>query len=488
MIARIPQDFLVAIATERGVSDAELEALSLALDGQSTKAIASQLGISAIAVRKRLGEVYKKFNIAGTGPGKLTEFKHQLLFQYQRRQLVDNSQSFDAVAPSLGDTTRYRDGDEPSDISAFYGRTEELATQLSGLSLEDAKKIILSANSLSGPESNSLELIELYERNPLALKIVAMTLKDSFKGDFERFWQRHLSVISSIFKDFINNLEIDLGLGSNILSCLAVKSQPVSLSELQANLVESVDFSELASALKFFVQQSFIIENKDDKNVSKFTLKSQTIKDVTNQVIAKYLNQLGHQKYLEGEFITAKYYLILAIEFKPDFDAAHYNLGSTYEKLEDLPRARIHYQIAAKYNTRAADAAINNLARLEILKGDCTAAVDLVLASLDRVKDDTVKSALHKNLGWVYFLQKRYLEAEECLQKAIELDSDRAAPYCLLAQVQEAQGNEQSALASWENCLKYDSSDTRPKGSAWRVPELDVWQAQARQRLNAVGG
>ena len=66
MTTPIPQNFVQTIAKQRGVTDAELETVFMALDGQSTAAIATKLGISDIAVRKRLGEVYKKFQIGGT--------------------------------------------------------------------------------------------------------------------------------------------------------------------------------------------------------------------------------------------------------------------------------------------------------------------------------------------------------------------------------------------------------------------------------------
>ncbi|MEQ9355736.1 hypothetical protein [Coleofasciculus chthonoplastes] len=59
--------------------------------------------------------------------------------------------------------------------------------------------------------------------------------------------------------------------------------------------------------------------------------------------------------------------------------------------------------------------------------------------------------------------------------------------YCLLAQVQDIQGDEESALASWANCLTYDTRDKRRKEVAWRSPELDFWQFQARERLKPVG-
>ncbi|GJD22829.1 hypothetical protein RIVM261_077850 [Rivularia sp. IAM M-261] len=39
---------------------------------------------------------------------------------------------------------------------------------------------------------------------------------------------------------------------------------------------------------------------------------------------------------------------------------------------------------------------------------------------------------------------------------SLKLDSSRALTHCLLTKVQEAQGEKQGTLASWQNCLKSD--------------------------------
>ncbi len=107
----IPQESLKALARQRGVSEVEFDTLLLALDGMSTDAIAKHLGISAIAVRKRLGEVYRKFEIGGSGPGKLAELKRILTSLSQVREVI---------------ATPRQDWGEAPDVSVFYGRTEEL--------------------------------------------------------------------------------------------------------------------------------------------------------------------------------------------------------------------------------------------------------------------------------------------------------------------------------------------------------------------------
>ncbi len=85
MEAHVPQDFIAAILSEKGATAAERETALLALGGRSNADIARELGLSDIAVRKRLGEVYKKLEIEGKGPGKLSALQHKLERLYQGR-------------------------------------------------------------------------------------------------------------------------------------------------------------------------------------------------------------------------------------------------------------------------------------------------------------------------------------------------------------------------------------------------------------------
>jgi tetratricopeptide (TPR) repeat protein len=359
------------------------------------------------------------------------------------------------------------------------------------------------------------ELIHLYGGNPLALKIVSTIIQELFAGDVAQFIQANALVVGDVLGKILEgHFERLSDLETNIMFWLALESQPVSPLDLQANMVFSGELSDLITALGSLLRRS-LIEKPTDPGVASFTLQPVVRKYVTNKFIeqvykiigaekeiresedvekiqapisdsqvAKYLNQLGHKKYLDGELSSAKYYLRWAIGFNSDLAAAHYNLGATYERLEDLPSARTHYQIAASYNNRAAHAAIGNLARLEILSGKIDAAVDLIVPILEQVKDDVVKAALHKNLGWAYLLQNRYDEAEYHLLLSIELNNFHAPAHCILAQVKEAKRDKQEAIALWENCLSYDFSDKKPEGASWRLPELEAWKVTARQRIS----
>lgn len=148
MSNQIPQEFLVEIANKHEVSEGELYTLSLALKGQPNAVIAETLGITNAAVRKRLGEVYRKFGITGSGPGKLVEFKQILASKYQQ-----NQQHYLTTAPR-------QDWGEAPDLSNFYGRTEELATLEQWIVKEHCRLVALLGMPGIGKTSVAVKLAQ----------------------------------------------------------------------------------------------------------------------------------------------------------------------------------------------------------------------------------------------------------------------------------------------------------------------------------------
>ncbi|GAA6619646.1 tetratricopeptide repeat protein [Scytonema sp. NUACC26] len=195
--------------------------------------------------------------------------------------------------------------------------------------------------------------------------------------------------------------------------------------------------------------------------------------------IATFYNKWGWENYREREYNSAQGNYEMALKLNPNYAEAHFNLGRLYEDLQDSERARSEYHLAIKGNL---DKAYNNLARLYITNKKnpkYDEAVALLQKGLQVVKNDSIKYNLNKNLGWVRFEQKRYTDAKAPLQEAISLGSKRAAAYCLLAKVLDAQEAKKNALTQWENCLKYASSG--------RSHEEDRWIDEARKRLNTEG-
>lgn len=272
------------------------------------------------------------------------------------------------------------------------------------------------------------------------------------------------------------------------LVTLVAKYKPELLSEHQPQVTQQATVTESeevddANVTEFILQ---LLSNKQPVNdeFSKFILRF-NFNEQEKKQMPKALNKIGYEYYLNSDFHTALSYLKMAIDLKPDFGSAHYNLGATYEKLDDWNQACEHYKIAMQYQNRAGDAAMNNLARLEILQGNHVAAIEMIEPILSRVKDNTVKAALHKNLGWAYFQQNCYAQAKQHLLISLELEIDYAPAYGLLAQVQEAQGDKQGAILSWNNFLEAYNHDQQLNRVRWKLPELEVWKLNAMRNVNS---
>lgn len=190
-----------------------------------------------------------------------------------------------------------------------------------------------------------------------------------------------------------------------------------------------------------------------------------------NQDVDTY-NNLAFVCQLLNEFECVTNNYEKALKLKPDSWSGHYGLGTFYDDQGKKDLAEQQYQLAIKSNSQAIPV-INNLSRLKNLKGDYNAAITLALQGLQETKEPKLQAALYKNLGWAKLQQKKLGQAKEYLEKAGELDPQRADTYCLLAQVQEALGDNDNSWLNWEACLILDS----------KVPEVFRWRGDVLQRI-----
>ncbi|MBC6479085.1 MAG: NACHT domain-containing protein [Hormoscilla sp. GM7CHS1pb] len=455
----IPKDFLKAVATERSVSKTELEVLFRALDGQSTEAIASGLKVKPEAVRKRLGEVYKKFHIPGAGPGKLAKLQKILVDLYQQNA---SESIVPAGARTKVLTANRVDWDSAPDVSSFYGRAPELATLeqwivsdrcrlvallgmggigktslavriaqqiqdkfeyviwrslrhapplkdllldlllaqnkavpkledideliseaierfgtyrcllvldnletilqskelvgqyrpgyedygellrrfaeaphnscllltsqekpkkiaqlegdvlpvrslfLTGLKEPDAKQI-LQAKGLSGEVKWKI-LMQLYRGNPLALKIVATTIRELFNGNVAQFLKHKMLVFGDIQDLLDEPLSRLSDLEQEIIYWLAIERQPISLERLRADMMLPEVVRELLEALGSLGRRS-LLETSTEADESLFTLQPTVMEYVTNQFIervaAEICELIEHQQIAQTQLFKS---------------------------------------------------------------------------------------------------------------------------------------------------------------------------------------
>ncbi|MBD2447321.1 hypothetical protein H6G76_09095 [Nostoc sp. FACHB-152] len=146
-MSEIPEQVLLALAQKRSLSIREQEVFLYAVEGKSPNAIAKEIGISAEAVRKRLSEVYKKFEVSGAGPGKLTKLQQVIISDYQASSLTTERVS-----------EQKRDWGEAPGICFFYGRTGELSQLTQWLVKDKCQLVAILGMGGIGKTSLSVKL------------------------------------------------------------------------------------------------------------------------------------------------------------------------------------------------------------------------------------------------------------------------------------------------------------------------------------------
>ncbi|MGK7945295.1 MAG: NB-ARC domain-containing protein [Microcystaceae cyanobacterium] len=135
----ISPKFLDTFARDYGLSHSQVEVLPLVLQRESPRAIADTIGVSDVAVRKRLSGVYDKVGIEGKGPVKFAQLQKCLLSLCNTNQAsLESSQSEEkAVETRLSST----DWSDAPDISRCTGRSQEL-TLLSDWTIEQQCRLV----------------------------------------------------------------------------------------------------------------------------------------------------------------------------------------------------------------------------------------------------------------------------------------------------------------------------------------------------------
>jgi WD40 repeat protein len=213
----------------------------------------------------------------------LAEQIQQLLGQLQRQRcllILDNVESilcsgrqtgvyrcgyenYGDLLRQLGDTKHHStvlltSREKPKEIAALEGPLLPIRSlKLQGLQLTAGTEI-LRTKGLAGRSDEQKQLIECYQGNPLALKMVATSVQELFGGDVAAF----LAQDSPIFSDLrhLLNQQFDRldPIEHQIMDWLAINREAVTLATLQDDMVPTVPPGTLLDALKSLCQRSLI--------------------------------------------------------------------------------------------------------------------------------------------------------------------------------------------------------------------------------------
>lgn len=175
--------------------------------------------------------------------------------------------------------------EKPEELALLEGETLPVhLLQLTGLQQVEGWEI-LKAKGVFGTEAEINKIIDYYRGNPLALKIIATSIKELFAGDIFEF----ISQSTTVFKGIRQLLEQQFNRLSDIekqtLYWLAINQEPISIAELQDDFIPSVARQSLLEALESLSRRCLIEQSKDNNCASKFTLQPVVMEYVTDCLV-----------------------------------------------------------------------------------------------------------------------------------------------------------------------------------------------------------
>ncbi len=132
--------------------------------------------------------------------------------------------------------------EKPKSIEFLEHRSGKVKSlMIKGLDNLAAKKIFI-AEGFIGSESRLIELINLYQNNPLKLKIVAEIIQEVFNGNIVKFLEKATIDFDDIYELLNAHFERLSDLEKNIMYFIVNAEQAVSLDELRNKFPEGGSF------------------------------------------------------------------------------------------------------------------------------------------------------------------------------------------------------------------------------------------------------
>ncbi len=160
--------------------------------------------------------------------------------------------------------------------------------QIKGLNVEEGQAICKLKGTLSGTEEEWQRLVERYDGNPLALKIVSTTVQELFDSDIAEFLHQGTVVFDDLGELLDQQFNRLSELEQTILYWLAIKREPTSLQGLDGYIVASPSKRELLEAVKSLGRRSLI-----EKYGSSFSLQPVVMEYVTDRLIQRITTEIA---------------------------------------------------------------------------------------------------------------------------------------------------------------------------------------------------
>ncbi|ABW32026.1 WD40 domain-containing protein [Acaryochloris marina] len=176
--------------------------------------------------------------------------------------------------------------ERPKSLSMREGKNSPVRSlELSGISLK-VGKALLNAKGLQDVEYESVELVNYYSGNPLALNIVAATIKTIFLGRIPKLIN-HIANFGDI-RDLLEHQFNRLSqVEKYLMYWLAINREPVTLLSLRDDLLASHHQQTLIEALESLKGRSLI-----EVTIEGYTLQPVLMEFLTHKFIQQICNEI----------------------------------------------------------------------------------------------------------------------------------------------------------------------------------------------------
>lgn len=184
--------------------------------------------------------------------------------------------------------------EKPPDVASQEGRTRPVRTlELRGLSEADGRKIFDEIGSFTGSEKEWKELLDLYDGNPFALQLAARHVQEVFFGSISMFLHDGKLLFDGIH-DLLNwHFNRLSELEKEVLYWLAIDREPLSLANLEGDVLTSVSQRALPSTLQM-IQRRVPLE----KVSSRYTLQPVLMEYVSDELIERVFEEIRSGKFI----------------------------------------------------------------------------------------------------------------------------------------------------------------------------------------------
>ncbi|MGG6242880.1 hypothetical protein ACQ4N7_30165, partial [Nodosilinea sp. AN01ver1] len=173
--------------------------------------------------------------------------------------------------------------EKPAILADMEGATLPVRSlPLPGLPPADTDQIF-DAIGLSRSPQGRHRLIDSYSGNPLALKIVATSIRELFGGDVDAFVQEETTVFNGIRRLLDQQYQRLVPLEQQIMAWLAIDRDWVTIAELQADIVPAIPKQRLLETLESLARRS-LIEQKNARFTQQPVVMEYVIERLIDQV------------------------------------------------------------------------------------------------------------------------------------------------------------------------------------------------------------